>query len=85
MSSIDFLWFKLDVLTFFQIKNSRKKSTACCIKNTTNLFTMTLNTLCDAYDDVPYQGNTRPVLRFHRKIAPYKFSFTINNSGIYTT
>lgn len=63
------------------MKDGRKKVQAHCITSTTNLFTMCLNMLCDAYDDFPFQGKKRCVFRFHRKIAPYKIGFSISNAN----
>lgn len=41
---------------------------------------MFLNTLCDAYEEPLYHEEERPLLRFHRKLAPYKISFAITSS-----
>lgn len=46
-----------------------------------NLSTLVLNYLCDAYDEPSYQGKPRQRLKLHRKLAPYKISFSISSSS----
>lgn len=48
--------------------------------NEINLSTMVLNTICDAYEEPIFKGVQRPLLHFHRKIAPIKLSFAITAS-----
>ncbi|GLV46022.1 DNA polymerase gamma subunit 2 [Carabus blaptoides fortunei] len=67
------------------MKDGRKRVHAHCISSITHLSTMVLNTLCDAYDDPVFQDVSRPLLRFHRKIAPYKISFAISTSNAANT
>ncbi|CAH0564268.1 unnamed protein product [Brassicogethes aeneus] len=40
---------------------------------------MFLNALCDSYEEPVSQGKPRPLLHFHRKLAPYKLSFAITS------
>lgn len=44
-----------------------------------------MNTICDVYDESNYKGLKRTLLRFHRKVAPYRVSFAISASGKLTT
>lgn len=67
---------KSHILFIFQIKQN-KADQARIISSEIYLPTMFLNTLCDAYDTPLFQGNPRPLLRLHRKLAPYKISFAI--------
>lgn len=60
-----------------QIKNGKKNYQPHCIISEISSSTMLLNTLCDAYDEPPFQETVRPMLRLHRKLAPYKISFSI--------
>ncbi|XP_017776115.1 PREDICTED: DNA polymerase subunit gamma-2, mitochondrial [Nicrophorus vespilloides] len=41
---------------------------------------MFLNTVCDAYEELPFQDVKRVMFRFHRKLAPYKISFAVCNT-----
>lgn len=40
-----------------------------------------MNTICDAYDESDYKGLKRTLLRFHRKVAPYRISFSVSAAG----
>lgn len=63
-----------------QIKDGRKTAQARFITCETKLSNLFLNGLCDAYDEAQYEngGRTRPFLRFHRKLAPFKIAFSIS-------
>ncbi|KAF5293804.1 hypothetical protein FQA39_LY03289 [Lamprigera yunnana] len=63
-----------------QNRDGRKKVNAHFLTSTISLSSMLLNTICDAYDEPEFQGKTRSLLRFHRKVAPYKISFAISSS-----
>ncbi|KAF2882739.1 hypothetical protein ILUMI_23472 [Ignelater luminosus] len=60
-----------------QAKDGRKKVQAHHITSDISLSSMVLNALCDAYDEVPLQNESRSLLRLHRKLTPYKISFSI--------
>lgn len=64
-----------------QLKDSRKKIQPYFISSNICFSTMLLNTLCDAYEEPLYHEEKRPLLRFHRKLAPYKISFAVTSSG----
>ncbi|KAL1498219.1 hypothetical protein ABEB36_009053 [Hypothenemus hampei] len=58
-----------------------KKTVQChSVVSDINIYTMFLNTICDAFTDSEYKGIQRTVLRFHRKLAPYKISFAISSA-----
>jgi DNA polymerase gamma 2 len=46
------------------------------IESTISLEGSVLTFLCDAYDEPLFLGLPRQMLRFHRKLAPYKASFS---------
>nr|XP_022916848.1 DNA polymerase subunit gamma-2, mitochondrial isoform X1 [Onthophagus taurus]XP_022916849.1 DNA polymerase subunit gamma-2, mitochondrial isoform X2 [Onthophagus taurus] len=54
--------------------------TPCYITSEISLQSMLINTLCDAYDATLHQNTSRIMFRFHRKLAPYKISFSISKS-----
>jgi DNA polymerase gamma 2 len=60
-----------------QTKRGKKTVKAQCVVSKIYSSVMLLNTLCDAYDEPSFQDNPRPLLRLHRKLAPYKISFSI--------
>ncbi|XP_063915964.1 DNA polymerase subunit gamma-2, mitochondrial [Zophobas morio] len=60
-----------------QIKDGKKLVQAQCVFSKIYSSVMLLNTLCDAYDEPIFQDNPRPLLRLHRKLAPYKISFSV--------
>lgn len=62
------------------VKDGRKDIAAIYIQSETNLSHLFLNSLCDAYEEPLFQNEKRPLLRFHRKIAPFKISFSIPSS-----
>lgn len=64
-----------------QMKDGRKKVQGHHIVNTSCLSKMLLNTLCDAYEEPPFQNEKRPLLKFHRKLAPFKIAFAISSSS----
>ncbi|KAL3272550.1 hypothetical protein HHI36_014022 [Cryptolaemus montrouzieri] len=63
------------------IKDGKKQVAAVYIKSETKLSNLFLNSLCDAYEEPNYQDGKRPLLRFHRKIAPYKICFAVSSSS----
>ncbi|KAF5288462.1 hypothetical protein FQR65_LT02114 [Abscondita terminalis] len=95
----DYSWERplVEFLRFFKTKHpcltiehlntrdGRKKVTAHYVTSTISLPTMLLNTLCDAYDEPEFQGKPRPLLRLHRKLAPYKISFAVTAPQSSTT
>jgi glycyl-tRNA synthetase (class II) len=52
------------------------------IESTVSLESSVLTFLCDAYDEPLFLGLPRQVLRFHRKLAPYKASFSASSSSM---
>jgi DNA polymerase gamma 2 len=52
------------------------------IESTASLESSVLTFLCDAYDEPLFLGLPRQVLRFHRKLAPYKASFCASSSSM---
>ncbi|KAK5640978.1 hypothetical protein RI129_009525 [Pyrocoelia pectoralis] len=60
------------------LKDGRKKVQAHYITSNISLSNMLLNYICDAYDEPDFLDKQRPLLRFHRKLAPYKISFAIS-------
>lgn len=40
---------------------------------------MYLNTICDAYEILKLQDGERHLLKFHRKLAPYKVGFSLSH------
>ncbi|XP_044760094.1 DNA polymerase subunit gamma-2, mitochondrial [Coccinella septempunctata] len=63
------------------IRDGRKEVPAVYIQCETSLSNLFLNSLCDAYEEPVFQGEKRPLLRFHRKIAPFKISFSLPSSS----
>ncbi|XP_049817230.1 DNA polymerase subunit gamma-2, mitochondrial isoform X2 [Aethina tumida] len=62
------------------IQDGRNTVVPDCIISKANLIEMMVNTVCDAYDEPKFQGKPRPMLHFHRKLAPYKISFAIDSA-----
>ncbi|XP_044253326.1 DNA polymerase subunit gamma-2, mitochondrial [Tribolium madens] len=60
-----------------QIQEGKKSVQSQCVVSRISSSTMLLNTVCDAYDEPMFQDKERPLLRFHRKLAPYKISFSV--------
>ncbi|KAK9887681.1 hypothetical protein WA026_000003 [Henosepilachna vigintioctopunctata] len=58
------------------VKDGKKQVPAVYIKCETRLSNLLLNSLCDAYEEPVIQSEKRPLFRFHRKVAPYKISFS---------
>lgn len=54
------------------------------IESTASLESSVLIFLCDAYDEPLFLGLPRQMLRFHRKLAPYKTSFCASPSSMYS-
>lgn len=78
----------VETLTLFPVskldgkfKEGRKSIQVHNIVSEIDMMTMFMNTLCDAYDEPAYKGYHRTLLRFHRKLAPYRISFAIAGSG----
>ncbi|XP_050301645.1 DNA polymerase subunit gamma-2, mitochondrial [Anthonomus grandis grandis] len=65
-----------------KFSDGKKRIQPHSIISTINLTTMFMTTICDAYDESEYKGNSRTLLRFHRKLAPYRISFAIVSSGV---
>lgn len=65
-----------------QAKDSRKKVQPHFIVSTVSLSSMFLNSICECYEETNVNEERREVLRFHRKIAPYKISFANSMSVI---
>ncbi|XP_018323704.1 DNA polymerase subunit gamma-2, mitochondrial [Agrilus planipennis] len=66
-----------------QLKEGRKKISPHFIVSNINLSSMILNFICDAYEEPPYHEGVRPMMRIHRKLAPYKVAFTLStNAGV---
>jgi len=38
---------------------------------------LVLNTISDAFEQLPYENSIRTTFRFHRKLAPYKIAFAV--------
>lgn len=52
------------------------------IESTISLEGSVLTFVCDAYDEPLFLGLPRQMLRFHRKLAPYKASFSASSSSM---
>lgn len=63
-----------------QFKEGKKTIQAHNVVSEVSLTSLFLNTICDAYDQSAYKGISRTLLRFHRKLAPYRISFAISTS-----
>lgn len=63
------------------MKDGRKQIQAHCVTSTVCFSTMLLNTLCDAYEEPQFQDEKRPLLKFHRKLAPYKIALAISSNS----
>lgn len=61
------------------VKDGKKKVKPHFLVSQVSLPTMLMNTICDAYEELKFNDKTRPVLRLHRKICPYKISFAISS------
>ncbi|CAH1116035.1 unnamed protein product [Phaedon cochleariae] len=59
----------------------KKFMQAHTITSQVNLSTILLNSICDAFDEAPFQDKKRLLFRFHRKLAPYKISFALSGSN----
>lgn len=69
------------LLTSQQLQNlhERKKVSALTLSSEIHLGTMYLNTICDAYEILKLQDGERHLLKFHRKLAPYKVGFSLSH------
>ncbi|XP_069692338.1 DNA polymerase subunit gamma-2, mitochondrial isoform X2 [Periplaneta americana] len=68
----------------FEVRDGRKKVIPHVIESTVTLESTVLTYLCDAYDEPLFLGVPRNVMRFHRKLAPYKASFSASASSAST-
>jgi len=66
-----------------QVKDGRKKVFPHLIESKVSLETSVMIFICDAFDELLFQDLPRQVMRFHRKIAPYKASFSASASSKY--
>jgi hypothetical protein len=66
----------------FQARDGRKKVMPHVIESSVSLDSSVLTFLCDAYAEPLFLGLPRQVLRFHRKLAPYKASFSASASSM---
>jgi len=69
-------------VSLFQARDGRKKVMPHIIESSVSLDSSVLTFLCDAYAEPLFLGLPRQVLRFHRKLAPYKASFTASASSM---
>ncbi|XP_008196614.1 DNA polymerase subunit gamma-2, mitochondrial [Tribolium castaneum] len=60
-----------------QVQEGKKLVEMHCVVSKISSVTMLLNTICDAYEEPLFQEKERPLFRFHRKLAPYKISFSV--------
>jgi glycyl-tRNA synthetase (class II) len=65
----------------FQVKDGRRLVLPHVVESVTTLETATLIYLCDAFEEKTAMEQTREVLCFHRKLAPYKVAFAAAPSG----
>ncbi|KAK7788801.1 hypothetical protein R5R35_010912 [Gryllus longicercus] len=70
----------LDTRHIFELKQGRKKIFPDILISSFSLENAVITFLCDAYDESTSMNLSREVMRFHRKIAPYKASFSISSS-----
>jgi glycyl-tRNA synthetase (class II) len=68
--------------SLFQARDGRKKVMPHIIESSVSLDGSVLTFLCDAYAEPLFLGLPRQVLRFHRKLAPYKTSFSASASSM---
>ncbi|PNF36374.1 hypothetical protein B7P43_G18031 [Cryptotermes secundus] len=66
----------------FEARDGRKKVMPHVIDSTISLEGSVLTFVCDAYDEPLFLGVPRQMLRFHRKLAPYKASFSASSSSM---
>ncbi|KAF7286111.1 hypothetical protein GWI33_007759 [Rhynchophorus ferrugineus] len=64
-----------------EFKKHNKTIEACKVVSEVSLNSLFLNTICDAYEESEYKGNSRTFFRFHRKLAPYRISLTLAASS----
>ncbi|XP_068084430.1 DNA polymerase subunit gamma-2, mitochondrial [Anabrus simplex] len=65
----------------FEAKDGRRKIIPHVVESTINLDGAVFTFLCDAYDETTFLGLPREIMRFHRKLAPYKASFAAASSS----
>lgn len=65
----------------FQAKDGRKRTLPYVVESTVRHGTAVMTFLCDAYSEPSVLGIERRLLRFHRKLAPYKTSFAAASAG----
>ncbi|XP_049801370.1 DNA polymerase subunit gamma-2, mitochondrial [Schistocerca nitens] len=71
----------LAIRTVFEAKDGRKKVTPHIVESTLSVECAVFTFLCDAYDETAFAGLPREVMRFHRKLAPFKLSFSASASS----
>nr|CAD7576214.1 unnamed protein product [Timema californicum] len=64
----------------FEARDGRKRVTPHVIESWTTLECAVFTFLCDSHDEVRLSGVPKEVMRFHRKLAPYKLSFSASSS-----
>lgn len=69
------------IRTVFEAKDGRKKVMPHIVESTLSLECAVFTFLCDAYDETSFAGLPREVMRFHRKLAPFKLSFSASASS----
>ncbi|KAJ9584663.1 hypothetical protein L9F63_020988 [Diploptera punctata] len=67
--------------TIFEVKDGRKKVLPHIIESVISLDTSVMVFVCDAFDEPLFLDSPRQVTRFHRKLAPYKVSFSASSSS----
>lgn len=83
VESIELFLGKHPLLTVEQLvaKDNRKNVQPHFIISTVSLASMFLNSIAECYEETNLFDEHREVLRFHRKIAPYKISFSNSITG----
>nr|CAD7407973.1 unnamed protein product [Timema cristinae] len=69
----------------FQARDGRKKVTPHVIESLTTLECAVFTFLCDSHDEVQLSDVPKEVMRFHRKLAPYKLAFSASSSSSATS
>nr|CAD7460102.1 unnamed protein product [Timema tahoe] len=65
----------------FEARDGRKRVTPHVIESWTTLECAVFTFLCDSHDEVRLSGVPKEVMRFHRKLAPYKLAFSASSSS----
>nr|CAD7202831.1 unnamed protein product [Timema douglasi] len=69
----------------FEARDGRKRVTPHVIESWTTLECAVFTFLCDSHDEVQLSGVPKEVMRFHRKLAPYKLAFSASSSSSATS